>query len=80
MAILPFSRAPKPRNCRFVFGENHPPQMRAIYCIGAGPGLIFLNDASNRAWKPCAGMMETTVPKGSLAAMRSSAGVPSPRS
>jgi hypothetical protein len=54
--------------CRFVFGENHPPQMRAISCIGPGPGLIFLNDASDKSWEPCAGMMETTVPKGSLAA------------
>ena len=56
---------------RFVFGENHPPQMRAISCIGTGPGLIFLNDASDKAWEPCAGMMETTVPKGSLAVVRS---------
>lgn len=56
---------------RFVFGENHPPQMRAISCIGPGPGLIFLNDASDKSWEPCAGMMETTVPKGSLAAVRS---------
>jgi hypothetical protein len=52
---------------RFVFGENHPAQMRAISCIGPGPGLIFLNDASEKSWGPCAGMMETTVPKGSLA-------------
>ena len=57
--------------CRFVFGENHPPQMRAISCIGPGPGLIFLNDASDKSWEPCAEMMETTVPKGSLAAVRS---------
>ena len=26
-----------------VFGENHPPQMRAISCIGPGPGLDLLD-------------------------------------
>ena len=52
---------------RFVFGENHPPQLRAISCIGSGPNLIFVNDASDKSWAPYAGMMETTVTKGSLA-------------
>ena len=47
---------------RFVFAENHPPQMRAISCIGRGPGLIFLNDASDKSWEPFAGMMETPCP------------------
>jgi hypothetical protein len=54
-----------------VFGDNHPPKMRAISCIGPGLGLIFLNDAGDKSWEPCAGIMETTVPKGSLAAVRS---------
>ena len=45
--------------------------MRAIPGINPGPGLIFLNDASDKSWEPCAGMMETAVPKGSLAAVRS---------
>jgi hypothetical protein len=45
--------------------------MRAISCIGPGPGLIFLSDASDKSWEPYAGMMETTVPKGSLAVVRS---------
>jgi hypothetical protein len=42
---------------RFVFGENHPPQMRAIAGIGPGPGLIFLNDASDKSWELLRGMM-----------------------
>ena len=56
---------------RFVFGENHPPPMRAISCIGAGPGLIFLRDASDKSWEPCAEILETTVPKGTLATLPS---------
>jgi hypothetical protein len=39
--------------------------------MGHGPGLIFLSDASDKSWEPYAGMMETTVPKGSLAVVRS---------
>ena len=45
--------------------------MRAVSCIGPGPGLIFLNDASDKSWEPCAGIMETSMPKGSLATVRS---------
>ena len=52
---------------RFVFGENHPLELRAISCIGPGRNLIFVNDASDKSWVPCAGMMETTIAKGSLA-------------
>jgi hypothetical protein len=55
---------------RFVFGENHSPELRAISCIGPGPNLIFVNDASDKSWGPYAGMMKTTVPKGSLTTVR----------
>ena len=37
---------------RFVFGENHPPQLRTISCIGFGRNLIFANDASDKSWLP----------------------------
>ena len=51
---------------RVVFGED----LRAISCVGPGPNLIFANDASDKSWDPCAGMMETTVAKGSLAGVQ----------
>ena len=56
---------------RFVFGDDHPPQLRAISCVGPGPNLIFANDASDKSWVAYAGMMETAVAKGSLAATKS---------
>ncbi len=49
---------------RLVFGD---PARPAISCIGPGPNLIFANDASDKSLVSWAGMMETTVPKGSLA-------------
>ncbi len=49
---------------RLVFGD---PALPAISCIGPGPNLIFANDASDKSLVSWAGMMETTVPKGSLA-------------
>jgi hypothetical protein len=55
---------------RFVFGENHPPGLRAISCIGPGANLIFAKDASDKSWAPYAGLMETSVAKGSLADSR----------
>jgi len=55
---------------RFVFGENHPPQMSAIAGIGPGPGLIFLNARATSHGSSCPGMMETAGPDGSLAAVQ----------
>jgi len=68
------SSTPCPRKAcftvRFVFGENHPPQMRAIAGIGPGPGLIFLNARATSHGSSCFGMMETAGPEGSLAAVQ----------
>jgi len=62
-----YSLLTKGLDFRFVFGENHHPQLRVISCMGSGPNLIFANDASDKSWVPYSDMMETTVAKGSLA-------------
>jgi hypothetical protein len=51
---------------RFVFGQDHPPELRAISCLGSGPGLIFLTDASANTLASCDSLMKTTAIKGSL--------------
>ena len=57
---------------RFIFSrQSFAAEKCPISCIGAGPGLIFLNDASDKSWEPCAGIMEISMPKGSLATERS---------
>jgi len=52
---------------RFVFQDNPPAALRAISVSGGGMNLIFARDCADKSWEPVASMMESTVPKGSLA-------------
>jgi hypothetical protein len=51
---------------RFIFGDDHPPAMKAISCAGPGPNLIFMRDCSENSWTPFTRLMETSKPKGTL--------------